>query len=328
MMNELIEQFPAQLQEAINIGKSAKYSIRKNTYTQVVVSGLGGSGIGGTIVQEFAADKIAIPFLVNKDYFIPKSVNKDTLFIACSYSGNTEETLQATELAMKQKASIVCVSSGGLLAKFADENGYPCIRIPEGRPPRACIGYAVVQLLFILKKAGLLQINVETEINTAIKRLLKEGGIIQKKAETIASSLQQKSVAIYTVTGMEGMAIRFRQQLNENSKILCWHHVIPEMTHNEIVGWRTQHPELAVVFCYADDTFSKNLKRLKVLKKVVQPYVTDVIDIKVKGQSYWDKLFYFIHLTDWISVYLAELNQQDAVEVKVIDRLKREMAKK
>jgi len=327
-MKQLIENFPAQIHEAVRIAKKAKINFHSNTFTQVVVSGLGGSGIGGSIVQEYVFDKLAIPFSVNKGYTIPKSVNANTLFIACSYSGNTEETLQAVALAKQVKATIVCVTSGGELAKFAKLNKYPLIEIPGGMPPRACLGYSLIQLLYILKYAKLIKPTFEAEILSGVKLLEKETKAIQKSALTIASKLVDKEMAIYTTSGREGLVIRFRQQLNENSKVLGWTNVIPEMTHNEIVGWKKEHSSLAVVYCYHKEDNPKNLQRLQLLKKVVKKYNSNSSDIIIKGGNYWEQAFYFIHFTDWVSLYLSELNHNDPVEVKVIDFLKSEMTKK
>ncbi len=127
-------------------------------------------------------------------------------------------------------------------------------------PPRSCLGYSLIQLLFILKKAGLLSSTFDTRANFTIrncaykKRCLDYS--IQKKVRlATAVKLVGKLVAIYSIAGKEGLAIRFRQQLNENSKVLGWSNVIPEMTHNEIVGWRAENKNVAVVFCYANDDF-------------------------------------------------------------------------
>ncbi len=327
-MKKLIEEFSAQLQESVAIGKKAKYSFPSTKFGQVVVSGLGGSGIGASIVQEYVIDKLAVPFMVNKNYFIPKCVNAQTLFIACSYSGNTEETLLAVESAKKSNAVIVCITSGGELSSFARRYNYPLIEIPGGMPPRACLGYSLVQLLFVLKKAKLLKSAFEDEINDAIVRINKETKAMQKNALSIATRLVDKQVAIYSTAGKDGLAKRFRQQLNENAKILGWSNVIPEMTHNEIVGWRAENKNIAVIFCYHKDDFAKNLKRLQVLKKVVRQYHPDFSEISIKGNSYLEQAFYFIHLTDWISLHLSNLNHHDPIEVKVIDYLKAEMAKK
>lgn len=326
-MHTLIALFPKQLREAVQIGKKFSLKNKPNALSHILVSGLGGSGIGASIVQEYVNDKLAIPFVVNKNYFIPKWTNAQTLFIACSYSGNTEETLQAVQDARKAKANIVCITSGGTLAQFARKHNYPLIEIPSGMPPRACLGYSMIQLLYVLKAFGLLKTGFEKEILTSADIIERKTRSIQTQAHKIADSLYGKQIAIYTVAGLEALGIRFCQQLLENSKVLCWQNVVPEMTHNEIVGWRLNRPDVAAVFCQSPDTYERNRRRLAFLKKVVKQYKATTVDIQLQGESHWEMVFLFIHLTDYVSVFLADRYGHDTVEVKVIDRLKAEMSK-
>lgn len=326
-MHTLIALFPKQLREAVQIGKKFSLKNKPNALSHILVSGLGGSGIGASIVQEYVNDKLGIPFVVNKNYFIPKWTNAQTLFIACSYSGNTEETLQAVQDARKAKANIVCITSGGTLAQFARKHNYPLIEIPSGMPPRACLGYSMIQLLYVLKAYGLLKTGFEKEILTSADIIERKTRSIQTQAHKIADSLYGKQIAIYTVAGLEALGIRFCQQLLENSKVLCWQNVVPEMTHNEIVGWRLNRPDVAAVFCQSPDTYERNRRRLAFLKKVVKQYKATTVDIQLQGESHWEMVFLFIHLTDYVSVFLADRYGHDTVEVKVIDRLKAEMSK-
>lgn len=327
-MKELIEKFSEQLKEALAIGRTAKLNLGAQTYSQVVINGLGGSGIGASILSDYVKDKLSIPLLVNKTYDIPKHVGAHTLFIACSYSGNTEETIAAYRSAKAKKATVVCVTSGGELLQLAIKHKQPYIQIPAGNPPRASLGYSMVQLLYILYYAKLISLSSEREILSAIQMLETSTKQIQKKAFALTQTLKNQFIAIYANDGYEGLAVRFRQQLNENSKVLAWHNIVPEMTHNEIVGWRQSHPNVHVLFCYHKEDYPRNMARLQYLKKVLKSYKANLSDIELKGDNYWQKAFYFIHLTDWISVYLADINQQDAGEVKVIDGLKKMMATK
>ncbi len=327
-MKELIAQFPNQLEEALSIGNKNKIKLPQTTYNQVYISGLGGSGIGASIVQDFVNDKLVIPLVVNKTYHIAKSVNETTLFIACSYSGNTEETIQAFQEARKKRATIICIASGGLLIDLAQKFNIPYFLIPSGNPPRASLGYSLVQILFVLKYAGLISSSFEKEINGAIQFLKANTGKLKKKGEVIAKQIGNKYVVVYTTIGQEGLAVRFRQQLNENSKQLAWHNVIPEMTHNEIVGWTKTQNDLHIIYAFPQNEEDKIIKRLNYLKQVIKKYKCATTDIMIVGDNYWERAFYFIHLTDWISVHLADLNQRDATEVKVIDGLKATMAKK
>lgn len=326
-MKKLIQNFPTQLHEALLIGKSYRFSSPKKAFANVVLTGLGGSGIGGSIVQNFVFDKLKIPFIVNKDYFLPSFVNKDTLVIVSSYSGNTEETLQAMKQALAAKATVVCITSGGKIADIAKRRKLDCILLPTGMPPRACIGYSMTQVLFVLQGMGLLKHNFEKEINAAIKLLKNNSRSIQSRARSLAKKLLGKMPVIYTAPEFEGVGVRFRQQINENSKMLCWHHVIPEMNHNELVGWRDKDASKAVVFLRADTDYERTQLRMEINKKVIKKYTKNITDVYAEGKTYWEKVFYLIHLTDWVSVYLAEMREHDAVEVKVIDYLKAELAK-
>ncbi len=325
-MKQLVLDFPLQLQEALIIGKNHRFITPPVEFSNIVVTGLGGSGIGGSIVQNYVADKLKVPFIVNKDYFLPAFVNKHSLVIACSYSGNTEETLMALQEAKKKKASIICITSGGKVAEFANAKHLDCILVPAGMPPRSCLGYSLVQLLRVLYNFGYIGNNFEREIKAAIKTMKTEEAEFQKKAMAIAKKIYGKLPIIYSAASIEGVAIRFRQQLNENSKMLAWHGAIPEMNHNELVGWRDDASDKVVITLRNEDDFARVQTRMEIGKKIMKKYNPTFIDIYSEGKTYWERIFYLIHLTDWVSVFLADLRNMDATEVKVIDFLKKSLA--
>ena len=136
-----------------------------------------------------------------------------------------------------------------------------------------------------------------------------------------------KIPVIYADANYEGIAVRFRQQINENSKMLCWHHVIPEMNHNELVGWTTKNDDLAVVIFRNDDDYFRTQKRMEVNKTVFEKYTSTIIEIYSKGNSQLEKAMYLLHLGDWVSYLIAEKKGIDVVEVDVITHLKNELAK-
>lgn len=326
-MRELIADFPTQLEEALIIGKNHKFVAAKKDFKNIILTGLGGSGIGGSIVQNYVFDKLKIPFIVNKDYFLPSFVGKESLVIVSSYSGNTEETLAAMQQAIKAKATVICITSGGKVAEIAKRRKIDCILLPAGMPPRACLGYSLLQTLFTLQHFGLLKEDFVKDIKASIKLIKADTKDIQKKAKSIAKKLYGKLPIIYAAADFEGVAVRFRQQLNENSKMLCWHHVIPEMNHNELVGWRDKNSNYAVVILRNEDDYERVQTRVEINKKIIKKYTPNIIELYSKGKSYFEKVFYFIHVTDWVSVNLADLRNQNATEVKVIDFLKGELAK-
>lgn len=326
-MEHLINNFPQQLAEAIEIGRKNRISFGGKKFANVVISGLGGSGIGGTIVAEIVSDNATTPILVNKDYFLPGFVNDNTLVIISSYSGNTEETLHAMQQALDKKATIACISSGGKVVEIAQRNKLPYILIPGGMPPRSCLGYSLAQLFFVLNAAGIISDNFEKQLEKAVSLLETEKANIKKIAAEVTEKLYDKTPVIYSATGYEGVSTRFRQQVNENSKMLCWHHVIPEMNHNELVGWVDKNENIGVVIFRNNTDYSRTQSRIENNKQVIAGCTTTIIELFSKGESKLEKSIYLIHLGDWISLYMAQKRGVDATEVNVIDRLKGALSK-
>ena len=325
-MDKLIHNFIDQLEEAIEIGEKVTLSEPNNELRNIVISGLGGSGIGGNMTYEFCKSELSIPIQVNKSYFVPKYVNEHSLVIISSYSGNTEETLSAMEDAFNKGAHIICISSGGKVIDFAKENGLDHIIVPGGMPPRSCLGYSLVQQLYVMKELKLTSGTPLENLDTAIELLKKDQEDIKAKAKVYAKDMVGKKAVIYINAWMETVAIRWRQQINENSKALSWHHVIPEMNHNELVGWRNQEDDLYVIFLRNENDYERIQQRIDINKGIISKYAK-AVDIYSKGVSHVEKALYFIHLGDWISYYIAVEKDIDAVEVKVIDYLKSELAK-
>lgn len=326
-MEELIAGFSSQMKEALAIGKGAKLTKMDAPVRNVLICGLGGSGIGGSIVSELVFDEATVPVSVTKGYFIPAYVNENTLVIISSYSGDTEETVNALTLSLEKGAKAVCVTSGGKIAATAKEKNLDHIILPGGMPPRACLGYSLTQLFFILNHHGIIGNGFEKSFENAIALLDNEEADIRAKAREVASKIAGKLPVIYTTTYNEGLAIRLRQQLNENSKILCWHHVFPELNHNELVGWTQKHDELAVIILRDPSEYNRNESRIAISKEVFVKYTSTIIDVYAKGSSKIEKAFYLIHLGDWISSFLANSRGIDAVEVSVINHLKSQLSK-
>jgi len=326
-MKTLVANFSKQLAEAITIGSNAKLTESKNKISNVLICGLGGSGIGGSIVSELVIGNANVPVNITKGYFIPAYVNENTLVIVSSYSGNTEETLNCMELAIAKNAKIVSITSAGKVLEISKTNHFDHIVVPGGMPPRSCLGYSLTQLFFILGFFKIIKNNYKAELEKAIKLIDTEEKNIISEATKIAKKLKGKIPVIYTTTYNEGIAIRFRQQLNENSKILCWHQVIPEMNHNELVGWTEKNENLAVLIFLDKDEYSRNLARVEINKEVIKKYASSITEIYSKGNSVIEKAIYFIHLGDWISVLLGELRGADLMEVNVINHLKSALSK-
>ena len=231
------------------------------------------------------------------------------------------------ELSCKKNANIVCITSGGEVLDIAKEQNLNHIIIPGGMPPRACLGYSLTQLFYVLNHYGIIGNSFEGDLEASIKLLENDKDNILEEARSIATKLFNKTPIIYSTTSTEGVAVRFRQQLNENAKMLCWHHVFPEMNHNELVGWRKQNNELAIVIFRNDTDYDRVQKRIEICKEIFTKYASTIIEVHSKGDSPLEKAIYLIHLGDWVSWFLSDLNKLDAMEIDVINHLKGELAK-
>ncbi len=326
IMRELTEKFPNQLSEALKIATNSNLTFGKG-FRNVLISGLGGSGIGATIVSNWISDSIRIPVTVNKGYFLPSFAKKNTLVICSSYSGNTEETIKVLHDAYRVGCKIVCISSGGKMIDFCKKNGLDFIQVPGGMPPRTCSGYSLVQLMHILTFFKLIPAKLYKQVEKIPDFLTKEQENLQKITNKLADKLQDKMPIIYADEKFEGLAIRYRQQINENSKMLCWHHVIPEMNHNEMVGWREENQNLAVLFLKNKGDYPRNEQRAQINEETIKKYTSNIFTIHSKGRNLIEQSFYQIHLCDLLSIYLAEKRGFDAMDIDVINHLKSTLEK-
>jgi len=327
-MNDYIQNFPKQLEIALKLGEQAQFNKENYPIQNVIALGMGGSGIGADFATEIIQQHSKVPFITCKGYTLPNFVGKNTLVIACSFSGNTEETIAGFQQALLRDAKIVCISSGGQLIEQAKSKGLDYIQLPNnGESPRACLGLSLIQQLYILQFFGQASNQRIEEVKKAATLLTEKQTLIRQKAERIAKFLVGKLPIIYTTDRMAATAIRLRQQLNENAKILCLHHIIPEMNHNELVGWRKQPNEFAVLIFRSQDDHPRNQIRIDINKEIISHYTNTVIEIFVMGDSLVEQALYAVHLGDWLSWEASQLRQVDAIEVKVIDYLKSELGK-
>ncbi|MDX2136193.1 MAG: bifunctional phosphoglucose/phosphomannose isomerase [Saprospiraceae bacterium] len=327
-MDKLIAAFPGQLEEALGIAQTITLNKHNAPFRSVYISGLGGSGIGGNFVQDFTRNTGKLPVVVGKGYHIPHWINKHTLAICSSYSGNTEETISAFEQLRAAGAKVVCVSSGGRLLELARQHGLDYVQLPGGHSsPRACLGYSIVAQLGVLRAARLIPQVHFTQLKNSIRLLNKDGKDIREKTQRLAAFLHDRTPVIYVADHMESVAVRWRQQINENAKMLCWHHTVPEMNHNELVGWRDQRPDVAVIWLRNRNDYTRTAARMDINKEIIEHFTGTSVEIWSKGKSLIEQAIYLVHFGDWLSFYLSEKRGVDAVEIKVIDFLKSALSK-
>ena len=335
-MRTLIRNFPQQAAEAVAIGNAASLKVKTAGVRAIVITGLGGSAIGGDLLRAYLADKCDVPVSVNRHYYFPKSVGKDTLVIVSSYSGNTEETVAAYKDAIKKKARIFCITSGGEVEKIAKKNKHPYIKIPGGLPPRAALGYSFFPTLIALAKLGFIK-NQAKEIKETLALLQKlsdryaDTSSSDNTALSLAKTIHGKLPLIYSgADKFDTVNTRWRGQITENAKTLAFGHVFPELNHNEIVGWevlKEQMKKMHVIILRDKEDFKRIQLRMEVTKGIIAPLADGITEVWTEGKSLLARTFSLLALADWVSLYLAMLNGVDPSPVKKIDFLKDELGK-
>jgi glucose/mannose-6-phosphate isomerase len=327
-MEEMIQAFADQLQEALVIGKNARINPPDIDIRNIVFVGMGGSGIGASFVKDFVMDECQVPIELSRGYELPAFANENTLGIISSYSGETEEAITLLRAMEAKGCKIICISSGGKLMDISLRNKHDFILIPSTFPsPRACLGYSIITQLYALHKCSMISEDFKARIESSIAILREESDDIKDRARRIAELMDGSIPVIYTTDRMQAAALRFRQQLNENAKLLCWHNIVPEMNHNELVAWCEDREDLAVIVLRNKDDMIRNQERIDIMKQIISKLSATWIEVYTGGKSRIEHALYLIHLVDWISWYTAKIRKVDVVEIRAIDYLKHELSR-
>jgi glucose/mannose-6-phosphate isomerase len=335
MLNHLVKT-PDYCRDAIS------RAVQTNVPTKVkpkniVIVGMGGSAIGGEILKDWLRDELSIPVEVSRDYTLPAYADKDTLVFANSYSGNTEETLSSFLAAVRKKCTVIAITSGGQLVEFCKKLQVLHMTIPSGLPPRVAVPYLFFPLPVLLEKMGILS-NMRDELEEAIKIFEKvskanspdvpaENNIAKK----LANELMDTIPVVYGFRQYSAVAHRFKTQFNENSKYHSKHDVFPELNHNETVGWEAPESltkNYSVILIRDPEEPSEIRNRIDTTKSLVFSRAKKVHEITAEGNRKLAKMFSVLCVGDYTSIYLALLQNKDPTPVKIIDSVKKELAKK
>ena len=304
-------------------------TLKNKKFNSIVVTGLGGSAISADLMSNFLGSELTIPFFVNRNYHLPSFADKNTLLIVSSYSGNTEETVSAFNEGIIKKCGIICITTGGKIGKTASENSIPTVKVVPGFQPRYSLGLSFFSLLKILQELNI--ISSQDSIVTKIITLWKEKGIQlsnePNEAIDIAHGLIGFIPIIYSAADVTSAAgYRLKCQFNENSKLHAFHNVIPELNHNEIIGWESfQEKQFnAKLILILDKTYHPQIKkRFDITASLIS---SEKIYLESNEEDFKVRIMDLIYLGDWISYYLALFRGFDPTEIKNINTLKEKLA--
>lgn len=335
MLDHLMKT-PDYCRDAVNRARQVKVP-EKAKPKNIIIAGMGGSAIGGEILQDWLREELPIPVEVCKDYVLPAYAKEDTLFFANSYSGNTEETLSAFVEAIHRRCMTIAITSGGHLLSFSKKLQVPYVTIPSQLPSRVAIPYLFFPLPVLMERMGILS-GREEDIEEAIRVLKKVGEenspetpTEDNAAKKLALELVETIPVVYGFRQYRAIARRLKTQFNENSKIPSKHDVFPELNHNETVGWEAPEAltkKYSVILIRDPDEPPEIKHRIEATKSLALHKAKKILEIHAKGEGKLAKMFSVLRVGDFASVYLAILQNVDPTPVKIIDRIKMEMKKR
>jgi len=284
---------------------------------QIIISGMGGSGIGGQILSSISDLEGLTKISYWNNYNLPKWADENCSVICVSYSGNTAETLSAAKDALKLGCNLEVITTGGKLKELAEQNNSHITEIEKGHQPRAALPLLLKALIC---RIGLP--NLEEQINEV-------GGLSLpiEKARKIASQLKGSIPCIYSSDLMNPVAYRWRCQIEENAKQLAFNHQIPEMNHNEIVGWTLPNNQMSVILIRDNNENDKISNRFEATKNVAWDNA-EIVECTAEGKTPLARAMSMIILGDLVSLELAKLNNVDPTPVEIIENLKEKLGGK
>jgi glucose/mannose-6-phosphate isomerase len=327
-----ILDLPEHLRDALWRVESANLR-RSDTPGGLVVAGMGGSAIGGALARAAIGDRAARPIAIARGYGLPPWSNADMTVLCSSYSGNTEETLAAYEAAGVIGAHRIVCTTGGELAKAARADGVPVVPLPGGYQPRAAVGYGLVVSLEVAALAGVCD-PLHTEIDVAAghaERLIAEwgpDGAEDSLAKGLARRLHGTVAQIAGADLTAPIAYRWKTQFNENAKLPAFAGELPELDHNEIVGWASAGGlgAFSAVLLDDSDLHPRIRQRIALTQQLIAEAGAGAERVESVGGTRLERLISLVLLGDLVSLYLAVLRGVDPASIEVLTRLKQELA--
>ncbi len=327
---------PELCQQAWQMAMSFNLPQDYSRVNKVVISGMGGSAIGGDLVSSLVASEAKLPILIYRDYDLPAFIDAQTLVIASSYSGMTEETLSSLEQALETESRKLVITTGGKLKTIAEERNIPVFSFDYKAQPRAALPFSFLPILGFLQKLGFISdksadMSEVVRVLQELSQRINEGVLVSgNPAKQLAQRLYGRLAVIYGASILSEVAHRWKTQLNENSKAWAFYEVFPELNHNAVVGYQFP-PELAskmVVVLLRSVSLPRRIQlRYQVTCQLLERARVDYQFVDGEGASPLSQTMSLVLFGDYVSYYLAMLYKIDPTPVKAIDYLKEQLDK-
>ena len=329
-MLETVAALPADCRAGYAAGLAVAYLPSVDDITAITFCGMGGSAVAGDVLRSLYRGRLGVPFDVHRSPTLPAYCGPHTLVIASSHSGMTAETLACFREAVARGCRIVVISSGGRLTSEARDAGYAVVPVPPGQMPRAALGHLAFGAVGALEAVGLIPraaIDVEetvSELSALVSRLGPEAPRAENDAKELAWQLGDRVPVIWGAEGIGAVAAaRWKTQCNENAKIPAWTSSLPELDHNEVVGWtRPAGDGFMVIALRHEEEHPEVSARFGLSLKVAREAGAVTAEEWAAGRSDLARIFSLILMGDFTSTYVALLRGVDPTPVATIDRLK------
>ena len=319
---------PEQLNATVTIENALEGFIPAN----VIVTGMGGSALAAGLAKNWLS--LPVPFEVVRQYELPAYVGEKTLVVASSYSGNTEETLSALANAEMRGAKVAILAAGGRLVEIAHERKYPLITLPSGMQPRMAALHNLRALVGFLEAFGLVkgaseELAANTEwLKTEVAHWKPEVATADNYAKQLALEAVGKSIVVYAGSIMAPVAYKWKISFNENAKNVAFHNEYPEFNHNEFMGW-SSHPidkPYAIFNLISNFEHPQVRKRFEISERLLSGKRPHAVTVNLKGENAVAQMAWGSILADYVSIYVAILNNVDPTPVDLVEKLKKELA--
>lgn len=314
-----IKKFPAQFSLGFELAKDVHV---EGEFNRVVLCGMGGSSFFVSLINDYLATDASIKLKIEvvKTYDIPKNVDKNTLFLISSYSGNTEEVLSCLDEVDARGYKYVIITAGGQLEQKALLKSVPYIKIPSGIQPRLSTGYFISSILQLLSNCNLIP-DKRTEVLTAASKI--EDSLDEEKAKNLAKMIENKVPVIYSTDNNRSLAEISKIKFNENSKTQSFHNFFPELNHNEMVGFSNIVMPLIFLIFKSQYTHTRNHKRIEIFSKILQEKSVHVEILELKGINVLEEILMGYYFIDHVTYYLADIYNVDPEAVAMVEDFKK-----